>query len=324
MKFLVTGGLGFIGHNVVRVLESFRHDCTIIDNKTTYGIVPQQDLDLLMVERLCRIKTRAITYASIEDPLDDSIFEDVDCVIHLASFPRQKVVNANPQWGSRVMSEGLLNLLEASVKHKIKKFVYVSSSMVYGNFGKHEFFDGIDEATDCRPLGQYGIMKLAGEWLVEDYGRRHNIDYTIIRPSAVYGPYDVEDRVVSKFLLAAMRGEEITVNGAKDSLDFTYVDDCAAGIALAAVSEDSKNTTYNITRSQSRSLLEAAELAVKIVGQGKIRVNPRDNNFPQRGQLNILRAKNDFGYYPTVNIEEGFQEYYDWLKDSIYRIKKAV
>jgi nucleoside-diphosphate-sugar epimerase len=319
MKFLVTGGLGFIGHNVVRVLESFRHDCAIIDNKTTYGIIPQAELDALMLERLCRIKTRDITVANIEDDLDPNLFKNVDCVIHLASFPRQKVVNSNPQWGSRVMSEGLLNLLELSVKHNIKKFVYISSSMVYGNFGKHEFFDGVDESTDCRPMGQYGIMKLAGEWLVQDYARRHNLDYTIIRPSAVYGPYDVEDRVVSKFLLSAMRGEEIKVNGANDSLDFTYVDDCAMGIALAAVSEDSKNTTYNITRGHSRTLLEAAELAVKIVGQGKIRVNPRDNNFPQRGQLNILRAKSDFGYYPEVNIEEGFQEYYDWLKDSLYR-----
>ena len=87
---------------------------------------------------------------------------------------------------------------------------------------------------------------------------------------------------------------------------------------MAAISENTKNSTYNITRSQSRTLLEAAELAVKIVGRGTIQVNNRDNNFPKRGQLNILRAKNDFGYYPTVNIEEGFQEYYAWLKNSIY------
>jgi UDP-glucose 4-epimerase len=117
---------------------------------------------------------------------------------------------------------------------------------------------------------------------------------------------------------------QIRVNGADDALDFTYVDDAAMGIALAAVSEDSKNTTYNITRGQSRTLLEAAELAVKVVGAGKIQVNPRDNNFPSRGQLNILRAKNDFGYYPEVNIEEGFQEYYDWLKNTFHRFKKAV
>jgi nucleoside-diphosphate-sugar epimerase len=319
MKILITGGLGFIGHNVVRVLESFRHECSIIDNKTTYGIIPQSELDYLMLERLCRIKTRDICIADISNPFDDSIFEGVDTVIHLASFPRQKVVNQNPQAGSRVMSEGLLNLLELTVQHHIKKFVYVSSSMVYGNFGKHEFFDGIDEASDCRPLGQYGIMKLAGEWLVEDYARRHDLDYTIIRPSAVYGPYDVEDRVVSKFLLAAMRNEKITVNGADDTLDFTYIDDAATGIALAAISENTKNSIYNITRGQSRTLLEAAELAVKIVGQGTIQVSNRDNNFPKRGQLNILRAKNDFGYYPTVTIEEGFQEYYAWLENSIYR-----
>jgi nucleoside-diphosphate-sugar epimerase len=312
-KILVTGGLGFVGHNVVRMLESFRHEVAIIDNKTSYGVIPQAELDYVMLERLYRIKTRDITFASIEETFDNSIFEGVDIVIHLASFPRQKVVNRNPTLGSRVMSEGLLNLLNLSVKHKIKKFVYVSSSMVYGNFGKHEFFDGMDEAADCRPIGAYGIMKLAGEWLVQDYGRQYNLDYTIIRPSAVYGPYDVEDRVVSKFLTTAMRGGELVVNGVEDSLDFTYIDDAAMGIAVAAISEDSVNGTYNITRGQSRTLLEAANLAIKIAGKGTIKVNPRDNNFPLRGQLNILRAKNDFGFSPSVNIEEGFQEYYNWI-----------
>ena len=190
--------------------------------------------------------------------------------------------------------------------------------MVYGNFGKHEFFDGMDEAADCRPIGAYGIMKLAGEWLVQDYSRQYNLDYTIIRPSAIYGPYDVEDRVVSKFLTTAMHGGELIVNGAEDSLDFTYIDDAAMGIAVAAISEDSVNGLYNITRGQSRTLLEAANLAIKIAGKGTIKINPRDNNFPLRGQLNILRAKNDFGYSPSVNIEEGFQEYYNWLNQVNY------
>jgi nucleoside-diphosphate-sugar epimerase len=190
--------------------------------------------------------------------------------------------------------------------------------MVYGNFGKSEIVDGIDEAADCRPFGQYGILKLTGEMLVQDYSRQHNLDYTIIRPSAVYGPYDVEDRVVSKFLLGAMRNEELVVNGAHDILDFTYIDDAAMGIALAAISDDTKNTIYNIARSKPHTLLAAAELAVKIVGQGRIKVNHRDNNFPIRGQLNILRAKSDFGFYPQVDIEEGFKEYYDWLKQVKY------
>jgi len=316
MKILVTGGLGFIGHNVVRILESFRHECAIIDSKTDYGIIPKSELDYLMTERLCRIRTRNITLADISEPFDDSIFDGVDVVIHLASFPRQKVVNKNPVQGSRVMIEGLLNLLEQSVKHNVRKFVYVSSSMVYGNFNKHAVFDGIDESSDCKPIGQYGIMKLTGEWLVQDYSRQHKLDYTIVRPSAVYGPYDVEDRVISKFLTQAMRGEELTVNGIDDALDFTYIDDAAMGIALAAISEDTKNTVYNIARSKSYTLIEAAKLIVNIVGKGSVCVKNRDVDFPVRGQLNILRAKSDFGYYPTVDLEAGLLEYYDWLKNA--------
>jgi nucleoside-diphosphate-sugar epimerase len=82
--------------------------------------------------------------------------------------------------------------------------------------------------------------------------------------------------------------------------------------------------TYNVTRGTSRSLLEAAELAVQIAGSGTIRVNDRDNNFPSRGQLNIVRATNDFGFRPLVNIEEGFRQYYDWLTNSVYWSKKAI
>jgi nucleoside-diphosphate-sugar epimerase len=323
MKILVTGGLGFIGHNVVALLEAQGHTVVIVDNQTDYGIISPAELKPLMVERMARIRTKNICALDIKDPAVDSVFEGVDTVIHLASFPRQKVVNANPILGSQTMSEGLLNLLELSVKHNIKKFVYVSSSMIYGDFAD-TYFDGVDENHPTYPLGQYGIMKLAGEWLVKDYQRRKNLTYTIIRPSAVYGPYDVEDRVVSKFLLTAMRGGEIQVNGDKESLDFTYVCDAADGIATASISEYTDNMTYNIARGQARRLIDAAELAVRIAGRGTIRVREPDDSFPSRGQLNIARAYNDFGFIPQVNIEQGFVEYYEWLKNSIYGIKKAV
>ena len=325
-KVLVTGGLGFIGHNVVVLLEHQGHNVVIIDNETDYGIIPKAELDYIIRERKHKIKTQNIYKHDITWLSACQIMQDhaIDYVIHLASFPRQKVVNSNPQHGSRAMSEGLLNLLEASAKANIKKFVYISSSMVYGNFNSDRSVGGIDENIDCRPLGQYGIMKLAGEWLVKDYQRRTNLSYTILRPSAVYGPLDVEDRVVSKFLLTAMRGGEIQVNGGNESLDFTFISDAVDGIVAATLSENADNRTYNLTRSHARTLLEAAELAVKIAGQGSIRVNDPDNNFPSRGQLNTSRAQNDFGFDPTVNIEQGFQEYYEWLKNPFYGIKETV
>jgi nucleoside-diphosphate-sugar epimerase len=327
MKFLVTGGLGFIGHAVVRCLEQLGHSVVITDTRTGYGIIPQTEIDYLVDQRRRRIATDRIHAIDITDQSGiDWLFRtyDFDCVIHLASFPRQKVVNQSPQAGSRAMSEGLLNLLEATAQHQVNKFVYVSSSMVYGNFTESGF-DGVDEYHPTRPIGQYGIMKLAGEWLVKDYAQRTGVNYTIVRPSAVYGPLDVEDRVVSKFLLNAIRGQSVSVNGAEEELDFTYVDDAAQGIACASIEDIANNQTYNITRGQSRTLLEAAELAVKIAGQGQVEVNNRDKNFPSRGQLNITQAYKDFGFQPKVDIEEGFKQYYDWLTEhSIYWSQKTV
>lgn len=312
MKILVTGGLGLIGHNVVQRLEAQGHEVFITDTRTTYGIIPQEELDLLFPQRLAKIKTTRIHRIDIADHEGvDWLLRTYqpDTIIHLASFPRQKVVNANPQLGSRAMSEGLLNLLEASVKHQVCKFVYISSSMVYGNFD-----DQVKEDHVCKPEGQYGILKLAGEWLVKDYTRRYGISHTIIRPSAVYGELDVEDRVISKFILSAMRNEVLKVNGANETLDFTYVDDAADGIVAATTSSNSNNKTYNITKSHSHSLLRAAELAVNIVGSGTIEVRDKDADFPSRGALNIDAARQDFGYDPKIDIEEGFYRYYDWLK----------
>lgn len=316
MRILITGGLGLIGHNVVAKLEQLGHNVTITDNRSTYGIIPCDELDYLMCERLKKIRTTNIYKHDIcyEKPINDIMVNHrIEAVMHLASFPRQKVVNANPVLGSGTMSGGLLNMLEASVRNKVKRFMYVSSSMVYGDFN-----DDVREDAVCQPQGQYGIMKYAGELLVKDYTRKHGMAHTIIRPSAVYGPLDVEDRVIAKFMLQAMRGETLKVNGPDETLDFTYVEDAANGMVAATLSENTDNKTYNITKSHSRTLLDAAQLAVKIVGKGSIEVRGKDADFPSRGALNIDAARRDFGFDPKVDVEEGFQKYHDWLSTSVY------
>jgi nucleoside-diphosphate-sugar epimerase len=163
-------------------------------------------------------------------------------------------------------------------------------------------------------------MKYMGERLVEDYSRRDKFKHVILRPSAVYGPLDTEDRVVSKFMLNAMRNETINVNGASERLDFTYVEDVAAGIVAATLSENTDNKTYNITRSKSVSLLDAARVAVAVAGASPdlITVNDRDPEFPSRGSLNITAAQQDFNFNPQVDIERGYKQYHDWLKNSSY------
>jgi nucleoside-diphosphate-sugar epimerase len=319
MRILITGGLGLIGHNVVKRLKD-NHDILIVDTMTNYGIIPEDQMTYLFNQRLQKIETPRdplnIRVVDIADrQVMRSIFKEFnpEIVMHLASFPRQKVVNANPQLGSKTMSEGLLNLCELSQEFKVEKFLYISSSMVYG-----EFTHCIKEDEPCYPEGQYGIMKLAGEWLVKDYARRNAFSYTIIRPSAVYGELDVEDRVISKFLLTAMRGGTLKVNGIKEVLDFTYVEDAADGIVAATLSDNTHNKTYNITKSHSVSLYDAAEMAVKLAGKGNIEVRDKDADFPSRGALDISAARRDFGYDPKVDVEEGFEKYYFWLQNSSY------
>ena len=322
MNILVTGGLGLIGHNVVARLEQKEHDVIIADTRTNYGIIPQSEIDYLMAERLKKISGNNIYQIDITDANNIEWLiakHKPQVIIHMASFPRQKVVNANPAWGSRVMMEGLINVCESAKKHGVERVVYISSSMVYGDFA-----DQVEEDYDCKPIGQYGIMKLTGEDIVKDYHRRGAFDYAIIRPSAVYGPLDVEDRVVAKFMLTAMRGGVLNVNGAGETLDFTYVDDAADGIVAAATRIMARNNTYNITKSHSVSLLAAAEMIVKIVGQGTIACRDKDADFPSRGALNIDRARTILGYDPQVDVEEGFQNYYKWLSNSVYWSPKTV
>ena len=316
MKILITGGCGFIGHNVVQRLQSLGHEVMIIDNETDYNIINPDELEYIMYERKKKFEYQTnIQHYNVQDSMISmhmNMFKP-DTVIHLASFPRQKIVNFNPMIGARVMCEGLLNMLQLSVKHQVSKFVYISSSMIYGNFN-----DDVKEDVICNPMGQYAIMKYMGEKLVQDYSRRGLLNHTIIRPSAVYGELDVEDRVVSKFMLAALRDETLEVRGANERLDFTYVEDVVDGIVAASLSNNTENKTYNITRSKSVSLLDTAELIVKIVGKGKINVIERDNSFPSRGSLNIDAAKRDFDFNPVINIDLGLTWYYHWITNSPY------
>jgi len=139
----------------------------------------------------------------------------------------------------------------------------------------------------------------------------------------VYGPRDVEDRVVSKFVLNALRGHTIEVRGASEILDFTYSMDTAQGIALAST-KTCRHDIYNITRCQDDpvTLELAAEQVVELVGQGRIEVMDRDMDFPKRGRLSIERARTDLGYDPDFDFSEGLPMYVDWVRsnyDKLFR-----
>ncbi len=310
MKIMVTGGLGFIGHHLVQHLCHLGHQVSIIDNVTDYGSVNSAEVGRLVSSRLKTIPKSVIIYrADINDYADfQSIFNvnSYDVVIHLASFPRQKTVSKNPALAARTMIEGNINLLQAC--SNVGKFIFVSSSMVYGDFS-----GSVTEDSPCNPKGQYGILKLAGENLVKDWSSKMSVPYTIIRPSAVYGSNDISDRIVPKFLSAANDNKTLTVNGKDESIDFTYISDLVSGIALTTEKKESENQTFNMTRGSARTIYDAAQIATAIAGGGEIKMNNPDNSYPSRGTLDINKAKSLLGYNPTVDIEIGLEKTYDYL-----------
>ena len=319
MKFIVTGGAGFIGHNVVKQLEEQGHNCVVVDSLTNYGFVPEAEMAYLVNARKERYKANINNidlrdHSKIREFCQEHAW-GADTMIHLASFPRQKVVGEQPVWAADVMCSALVNLLECAAKCQVKRFVYISSSMVYGNFE-----NDVTEDAVCNPQGLYGIMKYMGEAIVKDYAKRTGMEYVIIRPSAVYGEWDVEDRVVSKFVLNAMRGNTLKVNGPDEVLDFSYVEETAEGIVLAATVKEAAGHIFNITRSDEKlyTLADAAEIAVSIAGGGNILLDARDPAFPARGRLNINKARDILGYTPKISVEEGFQRYHDWFKNDPY------
>lgn len=315
MKILVTGGEGFIGTYVCEILSGYA-DVLSIDCHSDYnGLIPKDELSWLLTQRekrngaffsLCDIRDKGKLATEI------ARFNPTH-VLHLAAYPRAKVVDKNPSMASETLINGLLNILECC--ENIDHFIYVSSSMVYGDFDK-----SISEDDPCNPKGTYGILKLTGESLVKNWAKQQNKVYTILRPSAVYGPLDVKDRVVSKFFQAAFKDEVLMVHGENERLDFTYVEDLVDGICSVFGNKNSYNETFNMSKGQSNTILHAAHTIVRLVGSGRIEIVNPHKLYPSRESLNCSKAGTLLGFNPTTTIDKGFGIYYDWiLQNPLFR-----
>ncbi len=317
-RILVTGGLGFIGHKVVEKLQAMKHSVDVVDVLTTYGMLDKEELEYLYNERLKRIsentQVHKIDFAEIEQL--NSVFEQAkpDYVIHLASFPNDKLARGNPVEAAHTMCQGLANVLENSVRHKVKKLLYVSSISVLGSFSDETSPQGVTELHNTDPLGSYAIWKYAGEKLVQDFYKTHDLDYTIVRAGSVYGEFQSKDTKIGKLFASAIKDTKLTVYGDTDSVDLTYIDDFAQGTIDALL----KGNTgiYNIASGNGITYKQLAENIISVVGNGTIQIKPKNTNGLSRGVINCDKAKKDFKFDPKINIEEGIKLYYERLKST--------
>jgi len=322
------GGAGFIGHNLALKLKDVGAEVFVLDSlavnnyysfKNKADFVPDDELPLRIIQqRLDFLKEKGISLIRVDSrdyhKLSETIDKlDVDTLIHLAAVAHTDKANKDPHSTFDHSLRTLENSLDAvrSSKLHVEHFVYFSSSMVYGEFTS----ESVTEETRCNPIGIYGALKFAGEKIVIAYNQVFGLPYTIVRPSALYGPRCVSRRVGQVFIENALRGLEIAIHGDGSSrLDFTYIDDLTSGVVNVLENGNARNQIFNLTYGESRSIKQMADILVEHFPDVKVRYVPKDELVPDRGTLCVDKAKEMIGYNPQYPLEKGFVRYIDWYQ----------
>jgi nucleoside-diphosphate-sugar epimerase len=233
-----------------------------------------------------------------------------DAVVQLAAVSHAGRSNQDPAAAFDHSLRTLQNALDAA-RGAGAHFVYFSSSMVYGHFRT----TAVEEDHPLEPLGIYGALKLAGEKMVVAHHQVFGMPYTIVRPSALYGPRCVGRRVAQIFIENALEGRALRVEGnGEERLDFTYIDDLVDGTCRAIEKPAARNQTFNLTYGRSHSIAELVAAVRRGFPEVEVEYAPRDQLMPLRGTLCIDRARELLGYAPACDLERGVPRYIDWYR----------
>ena len=305
MKTLVTGCAGFIGSHLVDKLLEQGYKVIGIDCFTDY--YPREIKEANISTALRNNNFEFIE----EDILAMDKFPEVDYIFHLAA---QAGVRAS--WGksfeiyTKNNIEATQKLLEFYKSKKIKKFVYASSSSVYGDAELPMREDSL-----LKPVSPYGVTKLAGEYLCYLYWKNYRVPTVSLRYFTVYGPRQRPDMATHKFVRAILRGDEITVFGdGMQTRDFTFIDDVVEANILAA-ENDLVGEVFNIGGGSRISVNDLIKIMEDVLGK-KATIK---NIEKQKGDVgdtlaDVIKAKKELGWKPKVKIKEGLKRFVDWWK----------
>ncbi|HMH44430.1 MAG TPA: NAD(P)-dependent oxidoreductase [Pyrinomonadaceae bacterium] len=324
-RVVLIGGAGFIGHNLARALNqrgakvdiidglqvnnllSFASAGAAVENRELYVRIINARLDMLRHSNIPVHVQDARDYHALSHLLT-KIKPNV--IVHLAAVAHAGRSNKDPLSTFDHSLRTLENALDWA-RIGIERFVYFSSSMVYGNF----LTESVDEEHPLNPIGIYGALKLSGEKIVIAYNQVFDLPYTIVRPSALYGPGCVSRRVGQIFIENAMNGSKLRVEGeGSEKLDFTYIDDLVEGICLAIQNPSGRNQIFNLTNGSSRPISDLLRIIEQHFPQVEVEYVQRDKMMPVRGTLSIDKAAGMLGYAPQNPIEIGFPKYIDWYR----------
>jgi nucleoside-diphosphate-sugar epimerase len=308
MKAVVTGAAGFIGSHLTGLLLDRGAQVTGIDCFTDYYARSIKETNLS--HNRGRDGFRFVE-ARIQDADLPQLLDGVTHVFHLAAQ-----AGVRKSWGRDFRTytennvEASQQLLEQCVGLPLERFVYASSSSIYGDN------TAIPMREDARPqpVSPYGVTKLAAEQLCYLYHVNHGVPATSLRYFTVYGPRQRPDMGFHRFIRAALAGEAITLFGdGEQTRDFTFVTDAAAATAAAGV-RGVPGRAYNIGGGSRVSINQVLDIIGRVAGQPlKVRREP-----PQKGDMrdtfaDTSLAQADLGFAPAVTLEEGIEAEYRWL-----------
>jgi nucleoside-diphosphate-sugar epimerase len=319
------GGAGFIGHHLA--LEMTRRGATVhvIDglqvnnllslmndtakHRELYTRMVNERLDLMRAAGIELHPQDARDYHALSRLLAHSIKPQV--IVQLAAVAHANKSNKDPFSTFDHSLRTLENALDVARGCDLERFVFLSSSMVYGNFET----ETVEETHPLNPIGIYGALKLSGEKIVIAYNQVFGLPYTIIRPSALYGARCVSRRVGQIFVETALEGGKLRVDGdGAERIDFTYIDDLVDGICGAIQSPAAKNEIFNLTNGSARSIKEMVGVIREHFPGVQVENVQRDHLMPFRGTLSVDKARRLFGYDPKNPIEVGMPKYIEWYR----------
>jgi UDP-glucuronate 4-epimerase len=321
MRVLITGGAGFIGSHLAEKLLELKHDIVCLDNFNDFydpGLKRQNIEKAFWSNRYTLISGDIL-----DDELLDKVFQDhFDAVVHLAAYAGVRPSIERPSTYQRNNVAGTLNLLERCRRRQVGKFIFASSSSVYGGRQQVPF-----KETDnvMSPISPYAATKVAGEALCYTYHHLYHINVHALRFFTVYGPRQRPEMAIHLFADNMLEGEPIAIFGdGKSSRDYTYIDDIISGV-VASVERCSGFEIINLGGSKTTSLDTLVALLGKQLGVSpKIqREGARPGDVPVT-YADVTRAKQLLGYVPKTDIEEGIDRFCKWLKAERERTERGL
>jgi len=312
MKALITGVAGFIGSHLCQRLLADGWNVVGVDNFDDF-YDPQ--IKRRNIGECLKNKNFQLVEADIRDgdEMEKATGEDVQIIVHLAAMAGVRPSIAQPLLYADVNINGTMVLLESAKKHRIDKFIFSSSSSVYGNNEKVPFSE--DDNVDF-PISPYAATKKAGELICHTYHHLCDMSITCLRFFTVYGPRQRPDLAIHKFAKLIERDKPIPVYGDGSMMrDFTYIDDIINGIVAAMGSCDGFNI-YNLGESEPITVNDLITEIEKALGKKAIRqYQPLQPGDVKRTYADVTKAARDLGYDPSTDIDAGLARFVVWLRD---------